>query len=162
MRKLSLLILAVTVATADAQTPAFDLSVKNIMRGPELYGREPSQVRWTADGAWVYFRWLEPGAAWDENLKPYRIAPRAGAQPEMVTDAHMDSVAPMLASGPRSRDGRMRVVTAGGDVWLHQISGARVTLRRITETLDNESGARFSLDSFCTRAPGNALRNAGA
>ncbi len=145
MRKL-LLLLALTVASADAQTPAFDLSVKNIMRGPELYGREPAQVRWTADGEWIYFRWLEPGAAWDENLKPFRIAPRAGAQPEMVSDAHMDSVAPMLATGPRSRDGRMRVVTAGGDVWLHQINGTRVTLRRVTHTVDNESGARFSLD----------------
>lgn len=145
MRKLFLL-LALSVVSADAQTPAFDLSVKNIMRGPELYGREPSQVRWSADGEWVYFRWLEPGAAWNESLKPFRVAPRAGARPERVSEAHMDSVAPMLASGPRSRDGRMRVVTAGGDVWLHQINGARVTLRRITQTLVNESSAKFSLD----------------
>jgi dipeptidyl aminopeptidase/acylaminoacyl peptidase len=141
-----LVLLAAAPLAVSAQTPAFDLSVRNIMRGPELYGREPSQVRWSADGAWLYFRWLEPGAAWNETLKPFRVAPRAGATPERVTDAHMDSVAPMLADGPRTRDGRLRVVAALGDLWIHQIAGARVTLRRITETVGAESNARFSLD----------------
>ena len=91
------LLLAVPALVADAQQAAFDLSVKNIMRGPELYGREPAQVRFTADGQWLYFRWLPPGAAWNDDLKPYRVAARAGAAPELVSDAHMDSVAPMLA-----------------------------------------------------------------
>ena len=62
---LTALLVAVPVATS-AQAPAapFDLSVRNIMRGPELYGREPQNVRFSADGQWLYFRWLAPGAAW--------------------------------------------------------------------------------------------------
>jgi dipeptidyl aminopeptidase/acylaminoacyl peptidase len=151
MRRLLIALLAALylapASPAAAQQPSgFDLSVPNIMRGPELYGREPAQVRWTADGAWVYFRWLEPGAAWHESLKPYRIAPRAGATPEQVTDAHMDSVAPMLATGPKSRDGRLRVVSANGDIWVQQLDRGRVSLRRITETTDNESAPRIAPD----------------
>ena len=48
---LTVLLLAAPVATS-AQAPAapFDLSVRNIMRGPELYGREPQNVRFSADG----------------------------------------------------------------------------------------------------------------
>ena len=130
-----------------AQEPAFDLSVRNIMRGPELYGREPSNVQWTADGAYIYFRWLEPGAAWNEPLKPFRVAARAGAVPEPVSAAHMDSVAPMLADGPRSRDGRVRAVTALGDVWVQQFDRGRVSLRRLTQTTDVESGVRLSPDA---------------
>jgi hypothetical protein len=56
MRRLALLAL-LAAAPLSAQQ-AFDLSVRNIMRGPELYGREPGQVRFTADGQWIYFRWL--------------------------------------------------------------------------------------------------------
>ena len=132
--------------TARAQQPAFDLTVPNIMRGPELYGREPANVQWTADGAWVYFRWLEAGAAWQAQVKPYRVAPRAGATPEQVTAAHMDSVAPMLATGPQSRDGRVRVVAAGGDIWIHRRDQGRVALRRITETTASESAPRIAAD----------------
>jgi hypothetical protein len=150
MRKL-LALLALTVVAlgspATAQSPEpFDLSIRNIMRGPELYGREPAQVRWTADGQWIYFSWNEAGTAWNEPLRPYRVAPRAGAVPERVSAAHMDSVAPMLAVGARSADGRMRLVASNGDLWIQQIAGARVTLRRLTETVGNESNARFSVD----------------
>jgi dipeptidyl aminopeptidase/acylaminoacyl peptidase len=148
MRCFSLLsALALLATTASAQQATFDLTVPNIMRGPELYGREPANVQWTADGQWVYFRWLAPGAAWDEQMKPYRVAPRAGAIPEVVTAAHMDSVAPMLATGPKSRDGRVRVVAAGGDIWVHQLNQGRVTLRRITETTAGESAPRIAPDA---------------
>jgi dipeptidyl aminopeptidase/acylaminoacyl peptidase len=142
-------IVALLTPAADlaAQQPTFDLSVKNIMRGPELYGREPEQLRWSADGQWLYFRWLEPGAAWNAPLKSYRVAARAGATPEAVTEAHVDSVAPMLATGPRSPDGRLRVVAANGDLWVQQGSGTGLTLRRLTQTNANESDPRFSLDA---------------
>ena len=147
MRRVALALSLIAAPLAAQQQPTFDLSVRNIMRGPELYGREPAQVRWTADGQWIYFRWLEPGAAWNKTLIPYRIAPRADATPERVSDAHMDSVAPMLATGPRSRDGRLRVVVASGDIWVQQRDAQqRVTLRRVTQTTANESAPRIAPD----------------
>ncbi len=147
MRRLLALALIAAAPLAAQQQSTFDLSVRNIMRGPELYGREPAQVRWTADGQWVYFRWLPPGTSWEAQLKPYRIAPRAGAQPELVSEAHMDSVAPWLATGPRTRDGRLRVVAANGDIWLQQRDAQqRVTLRRITQTTASEGAPRIAPD----------------
>lgn len=145
MRRLLFALALLTTTRAAAQQP-FDLSVKNIMRGPELYGREPAQVRFTADGQWIYFRWLTPGAKWNEDMKPYRVAARAGATPELVTDAHMDSVAPMLATGRRSKTGAMEVFAANGDLWLRTRSKGAVTHRRITQTNTFESDPKFSLD----------------
>lgn len=143
------LIATLTVGRVEGQQP-FDLSVKNIMRGPELYGREPQNVRFTADGQWLYFQWLAPGAKWNADLEPYRVAARAEATPEKVSAAHMDSVAPLLASGrrlPGSRGSSVReIVTATGDLWLRSRTGTNVTLRRLTQTAANESEARPSLD----------------
>ena len=145
---LSSLLLAGPLVAQETQPVPFELTVKNIMRGPELYGREPEQVRFTADGEWIYFRWLEPGAAWNAPMKSFRVAAKAGATPEEVSEAHMDTVAPMLARGPKSRDGKWRVVSANGDIWLHQLSSrGRIALRRLTQTIENESNPRFTLDS---------------
>ena len=38
------------------------------MRGPELYGRQPDNIHWSADSRWIYFTWLEPGTDWREEL----------------------------------------------------------------------------------------------
>ncbi len=131
------------VAAQPAPT-SFDLSIANIMRGPEHFGREPSQVRWTADGQWIYFRWTEAEAAWDAPTSWFRVRPNAGATPEKLSDAHADSVAPYIASGPLTRDGRTRAVSANGDLWL--IDTRRGSARRLTETVANESDPRFSAD----------------
>ena len=44
------LALAAAIQPIGAQRlPAFELSIPSIMRGPEVYGREPQRVRWSAD-----------------------------------------------------------------------------------------------------------------
>jgi hypothetical protein len=129
---------------AQPAAPAFDLSVANIMRGPEHYGWEPQQVRWTADGQWLYFRWVAAGSAWDTPMSWYRVRPAAGATPERVDDVHADSIAPYIATGPVTRDGRTRAVSANGDLWL--IDTRRGSARRLTETVAGEADPRFSAD----------------
>ena len=52
---------AVLQAQASSAAPPFDFSIRNIMRGPELYGRAPTTVRWSADGRWIYFQWNPAG-----------------------------------------------------------------------------------------------------
>ena len=102
-RPLVALILTVfPVGLAAQQSAGYDL--RGIMRGPETVGREPSQLRWSPDGRWIYFSWLPPGTDWRENTRPYRIRAEAGATPEPLTEAHADSVAPQLANGVRTRD----------------------------------------------------------
>ncbi|HEY4215760.1 MAG TPA: prolyl oligopeptidase family serine peptidase [Gemmatimonadaceae bacterium] len=136
--------IGIRTANAQSSAPAFDFSIKNIMRGPEVYGREPENVRWSADSKWIYFTWLEPGSDWRLPAKPFRVRAEPGAVPERVTDAQMDSVAPLLDQGRMSPDRRTRVVSSGGDLYL--IDGAAGTTRRLTETLGAESNPTFSVD----------------
>jgi len=147
--------LAAASASASAQQPAsatktsarsnasaaFDFTIPNMMRGPELYGREPMQVRWTPDNRWIYFQWLEPGADFRERLRPFRVRPTAGAKPERVSDAHMDSVGPLLAAGVLSRDRQRRAVSFQGDVYLVDMRAN--SARRLTDTPAVESNPSF-------------------
>jgi hypothetical protein len=66
---------AAATAAPEARTvPAdFDLSVASIMRGEQLVGRSPNQVRWSPDSRFVYFRWRDPEAA-DTTTHIYRVA----------------------------------------------------------------------------------------
>ncbi|WP_353265514.1 DPP IV N-terminal domain-containing protein, partial [Gemmatimonas sp.] len=132
-----------TPLSAHAQG-SFDFTIPNIMRGPEHVGREPQNVSWSADGKWLYFQWAPAGAAWDAPLRPYRVQPVAGATPVEVSDAHMDSVAALLADGPLSRDRMRRAVATGGDLYL--VNTKSGTARRLTQTVAFENDPRFSAD----------------
>jgi dipeptidyl aminopeptidase/acylaminoacyl peptidase len=120
---------------------AFELSIQNIMRGPEVAGREPQNVRFTADGRWIYFTWLEPGTDWRETPRPYRVRAAPGAAPERVTQAHMDTVGPLLAERRLSRDRRSAAVEYGGDIFVVDLR--RGTARRVTETIQPERSPAF-------------------
>jgi dipeptidyl aminopeptidase/acylaminoacyl peptidase len=119
----------------------FEFSLKNIMRGPEVVGRPPQDVRWSPDGRWIYFRWLEPGTSWREDLKPFRIRAVAGARPERLTPAQMDSVAPLVGNGDLSRNRLFRAVEHDGDLYV--VDMRRSTMRRLTDTRDRETSPRF-------------------
>lgn len=114
------------------------------MRGPEVYGREPQRPRFTPDGKWLYFNWQPPGTDWRETPKPHRARAQAGATPERVTDAHQDSVAPLLEFGDLAPDRLRRVVSYLGDLFLVDLKTS--ALRRLTETTVDESNPRFSAD----------------
>ncbi len=136
MKKNLLLLLAVYAFTplrlyAQAQRGT-ELTVQWIMKGPELVGREPTDVRWTPDGQYIWFRWLPPGSSWREPLATYRVRAVAGAVPERMSRAQADSAAAIVGDGPVSRDRTKKAVSFDGDLWLVSLpSGA---LRRLTQT----------------------------
>ena len=138
-----------------AQQKPFDFSIANIMRGPELYGREPSNIRWSADNQWIYFSWNPPGTRWDLPTVPYRVRAQAGAKPEPVTAAHVDSMAPYLTDGPAMRDGT-RAVSARGDLFLIDKAGKA---RQLTSTTAAETNPMFSADEkqLLFQSAGNAF-----
>ncbi|HEX7546520.1 MAG TPA: DPP IV N-terminal domain-containing protein, partial [Gemmatimonadaceae bacterium] len=115
-----------------------------MMRGPEIYGREPAQIRWTPDGQWIYFQWLPPGSDFRDALKPYRIRAQAGAKPEFVPPSQADSVGPLIADGSYSKDRSLKVVAYAGDLYI--VDMKRFTARHLTETAAAESNPRFSAD----------------
>jgi dipeptidyl aminopeptidase/acylaminoacyl peptidase len=140
---LSLALAALALATA-AAAQDLELTVPSIMRGPELVGSPPSSVRWTEDGEWIYFRWRAGGLPWHEDPEPYRV-PARGGPPEQVTDAHIDSVGPLLASGTVSEDRRWKAVSHDGDIWI--IDRRTGEFRRLTATEDVEGSPAFSPDA---------------
>ncbi len=143
------------VATLSSQQPAapsaatsrgtFDFSVKGIMRGHDLVGRTPTDVRWSADSRWIYFAWNLPGTDALEPLHAYRVRAEAGAIPESLTVAQMDSAGPLAAAGDLSTDRTMRAVEWDGDIYVANLrTGA---LRRLTNTVAHETEPHFDRGS---------------
>jgi dipeptidyl aminopeptidase/acylaminoacyl peptidase len=129
-----------------AQTPStFDFSIKNIMRGPELYGRAPDDVRWSNDSKWIYFTWLEPGSDWRDQVKRFRVRAVPGSKPERVSPAQFDSVGAMVTSGDRSKNGRYMAVEFNGDLYLTDLQ--KGTTRRLTQTNAREHDPGFAVDA---------------
>ncbi len=145
MRKsLVLLLFAVTSSLPAQQPSAFDFSIKNIMRGPELYGRQPGNVHWSADSRWIYFTWLEPGTDWRETPKQFRVRAVPGAKPERVSIQQIDSTGSRFAASQRSHNGRYSVVEFNGDLFVNDLTAG--TTRRLTQTVDAERNPQFSAD----------------
>ena len=126
---------------AAQQAGAFDLSVRNIMRGEELVGRSPSEVRWSDDSRWVYFRWRSPDAR-DTATSIYRVA-AAGGAPERLADSVVIRLLPG-AAGRWSADRSRRAFERRGDVFVFDARTGQE--RRITETPGRETGPHLSPD----------------
>ena len=109
-----------------------ELTVPWIMKGPELVGREPTDVRWSPDGQYIWFRWLPPGSPWRDPLATYRVRAQAGALPEKMSRAAADTAAVIAGDGVMSRDRTRKVVSFDGDIWL--VSLPTGNARRLTET----------------------------
>ena len=126
-----------------ARDDAFELTLRNIMRGPELVGEAPSDVAWSDDGRQVFFRWRPGGGAWDDEPRLWWV-PAEGGEPTAVPEAEADSVAGLLRGGDISPDRRRRVTEWDGDLWL--VDRRARTTRRLTETREDESSPAFSGD----------------
>lgn len=126
-----------------ARDNPFDLTIRNIMRGPEHVGEPPTGLSWTDDGEWLYFRWRPGGGAWDDDRELWRVS-AAGGAPERVDDATDEESAIFRAGGDLSDDGRWRVSGFGGDLYL--VDRRNMSVRRLTETRAGEVAPQFTSD----------------
>jgi len=126
-----------------ARDNAFALTLESIMQGSEHVGQAPVGVSWSDDGEWIYFRWLPGGAEWHEQRALYRVR-STGGTPERLDDEEELRLGPTLAPGDVSPDGRWRVTSSGGDLYLIERDGAAT--RRLTHTEDAEVSPVFSGD----------------
>jgi dipeptidyl aminopeptidase/acylaminoacyl peptidase len=129
------------LAAQDSST--FALTIPNIMRGDEVVGRMPERIRWSPDNRWIYFSWLPPGSDWRDPLAPYRVRAQAGAKPQRLTDAQMDSAGPVVEPGSASHDGRLRAVAYQGDIYVVDLKTQ--TARRLTNTEAREADPQFGV-----------------
>src|SRR5579883_534845 len=124
-------------------TPAgnFALTIDNIMRGPGLYGYEPSQVRWSGDGQRLYFQWKQATDSIEADPDTY-VVDRAGSPPRKLSEDEANLAPP--ASGNSTLDYKQTVYTRSGDIFLYDASTGQT--RRLTKTNDAESDPRFTHD----------------
>jgi dipeptidyl aminopeptidase/acylaminoacyl peptidase len=141
---LSGLALLITIPVAAQESKPFDFSIRNIMRGPELYGRQPDNVHWSADSKWIYFTWLEPGTDWRERPRQFRVRAIPGAKPERVSIRQADTTGARFSGGERSHSGRYTVVAFNGDLYVNDLTTG--TTRRLTQTVEQERDPAFSLN----------------
>jgi len=121
----------------------FPLTIHSIMRGPELVGEEPSGIRWSDDSEWVYFQWRPGGGEWDDNREFYRV-PSDGGAPRKLSEEEADSVRIFIAGGDLSPDGRYRISSLDGDLYL--VDRDEMSVARLTETMDSEGSPSFRSD----------------
>ena len=143
-RTLTLALLCAAASLGAQPSKPFDFSIPNIMRGPELYGRQPGDVRWSADSKWIYFTWLEPGTDWRETPKQFRVRAEPGSKPERVSIQQVDSTGSRFARSERSHNGRYAAVAFNGDLYINDLT--KGTTRRLTQTVETESNPQFSWD----------------
>jgi dipeptidyl aminopeptidase/acylaminoacyl peptidase len=121
----------------------FPLTIRSIMRGPELVGQAPSGIQWSDDSRWIYFRWLPGGGEWNDTPELYRV-PARGGEPERVEDEAAEDLAITYARGVLSPDRKVRLSSMEGDLYLVERKDLQVT--RITETQEGESAVGFRAD----------------
>ncbi len=130
---------AVLLLAVAAQGQNFDLSIDNIMRGPNLYGYAPEDLRWMPDGSKLYFSWKQWNDPPEKDRDTY-VVNRDGTGLRKLTDEQKKDAPP--SNGDRTRDKRMIVYVDDGDVYLWS-DGKR---RAITQTTDVESSPHFTFD----------------
>ena len=119
----------------------FDLTIDNIMRGPELVGYEPRAVRWSPDSQRVYFQWKQASEAREKDYDTY-VVNRDGTGLKKLTEEEAKNAAPL--NGEQSKDKKLAIFTDNGDVFLYDNSSGQ--RRQITDTTDIESNAHFTRD----------------
>jgi dipeptidyl aminopeptidase/acylaminoacyl peptidase len=123
-----------------AQSPApkpekFALTVDSIMRGPDLVGYSPDNLRWSADSQKLYFDWRKPG---EDESSTYWVS-RDGGTPTKLTDDQKKLAPP--ANGRWDKARKRVLFSDRGDIVMLDASGTR---RWITKTTAAESNPRWA------------------
>jgi dipeptidyl aminopeptidase/acylaminoacyl peptidase len=139
-------VLLAALGAPRAAAQDFQLTVDNIMRGPELVGRAPQGLRggfggggfsWSPDSRYIWFRWQQPGV--DTSLVVYRVAPSGGA-PERFEKADPDTI--LAGDAEWSPDHSRALYVLRGDLVLWSPRD----VRRLTDTQERESSPQWSAD----------------
>src|SRR5436190_16126979 len=127
-------------ANAQAASPAkpFELTIDNIMRGPDLVGYEPTAVRWSRDSQTIYFSWKRAGEPHTADFATYAVKADGSGLRKLSEDEAKQQAPP---NGDMSADKKTTVYADSGDIFLYNNqTGER---RQVTKTSDAEGNPRF-------------------
>jgi dipeptidyl aminopeptidase/acylaminoacyl peptidase len=141
MRKSTLPLLAILFAFHATPAGNFALTVDNIMRGPGLYGYEPSQARWSGDGERLYFQWKQASDPPVKDPDTY-VVNRDGSALRKISEAEAKLAPP--ASGATTPDKKRTVYSRDGDIFFYDATSGQT--RQITKTADAETDPHFTHD----------------
>ena len=143
-------VLMALVATTPVAPQTFDLTIDNIMRGPELVGYPPSGLRWSGDSQRLFFEWRRAG----EDRAATYVTSREGGSPRRLSDAER-AIAPPAEGEWDSRHRRILFADAGDITIVDSVAGTR---QSITRTTAEERTPRWSgHDAFIVFRQGNNL-----
>lgn len=130
-------------ATAPAPGPAlngaagvFPLTVDSIMRGPELVGYAPTDLRWSGDSKDLFFEWRMP----KEDVAATWKVGREGGPPQRLNDAER-RLAPLIDGSWDAERRRIVGVDRGDIAVIDTIAHTRID---VTRTMAAESSARWA------------------
>ena len=141
MRKSTPPLLAILFAFHATPAGNFALTVDNIMRGPSLYGYEPSQVRWSGDGERLYFQWKQSSDPVLKDPDTY-VVTRDGSGLRKLSEAEAKLAPP--AGGATTPDKKRTVYSRDGDIFFYDASSGQT--RQLTKTTDAETNPHFTHD----------------
>jgi len=141
MKKFILAPLALLVAFHASPAGKFALTIDNIMRGPALYGWEPSEVRWSGDGERLYFQWKQSTDPLLQDPDTYLVS-RDGSGLRKLSDAEAKLAPPF--SGDQTRDKRQTVYVRQGDIFLYDAGTGQT--KQLTKTGEAETDPHFTHD----------------
>lgn len=141
MRKSTLPLLAILFAFHATPAGNFALTIDNIMRGPGLYGYEPSQVRWSGDEERLYFQWKQSSDPVIKEPDTY-IINRDGSGLRKLSEAEAKLAPP--ESGASAPDKKRMVYSRDGDVFFYDAASGQT--RQLTKTADPETDPHFTHD----------------
>ncbi|MGZ7079277.1 MAG: prolyl oligopeptidase family serine peptidase, partial [Thermoanaerobaculia bacterium] len=120
-----------------AQPPA--LTIDTIMRGPNLAGYEPRDLRWSRDGQRLYFGWKQYADPLEKDYDT-SVVGRDGKGLRKLSEEEAKDAPPVRAEW--TRDKKRAVYTDMDDVFLYDsATGKR---RNLTNTIEAESNPRFT------------------
>ena len=119
----------------------FLLTIDNIMRGPQLYGYPPQDVRWSGDNQRIYFRWKQASDPIDKPPDTW-VVPRDSGYPRKLSDEDAKTAPPV--SGDTTRDRKRTVYVQDGDIFLYDFTIDQA--RQLTKTTDAEKDPQFTQD----------------
>ena len=119
------------------QAQGFSLTVDSIMRGPELVGNPPNNLRWSGDSKELYFEWLIP----KEDQASTWVVSRDGGAPRRLSDAER-RLAPLANGQWDATRRRILGVDRGDIVIIDTVAHKRIDVTRTTGAESNPRWAR--------------------